>query len=349
MHQWFQVKNQANKTEAYILDEIGGWGITAKDFINEVRASKPTVIDLHINSPGGSVFDGFAIYNYLKNCGAKVNVFIDGIAASIASVIAMAGNTTSIAENAFVMIHNPSAYIGGYAAELEKIAEALRKVEDQIVSIYEAKTKKTREEIKKWMDDVSYFNSKECIDNGLADSITGAIQVTAQFDLTAFGKVPEALAKRQQTQPKTERKSMTKIIALLVTAGLNIPADSTEDQIAEKLKAYLDKTKSDADAAKALLDAAQKQINDAKEAEVKAFVASAVEQKRITADVSASWVKTIMADDGARALLSAIAPPVAAGPLPPEQSTPPKKDEPKVNFIDAKAKAMEVKYPWMKS
>jgi ATP-dependent Clp endopeptidase proteolytic subunit ClpP len=348
MHPWFQVKaQQNNKTEVYILDAIGSWGMTAKDFIESVRASKPLEIDLHINSPGGSVFDGLAIFNYLKNSGAVVNVFVDGLAASIASIIAMAGNTISMAQNAFMMIHNPIGYIdGGNASDMEKSAEFLRKIEEQMAAIYEGRSGKSREKVKAWMDDVSYFTAQECLDNGLADKITGAIQATAHFDLTAFGKVPDALARSQKPQPKNTKNDMLKIIALLGAFGVSLPADATEDQVAEKLKAFLDEFKAETEAAKAEAAKLAAEAKAAKEADVKAFVDSAVEQKKITADVSASWVKTILANDEARKLLAEIKPPASA-PLPPEQ-TAQKPDAPKLNAIDAVAAKWAAKYPFMK-
>ena len=115
---WYSVKTAAaddgtNCAEVYIFDYIGYWDISARSFIDELQAIDADQIDLHINSPGGAVFDGVAIQNSIKHHKANVTVYIDGIAGSIASIIALAGDQVMIADNAYVMIHNPSSIVWG--------------------------------------------------------------------------------------------------------------------------------------------------------------------------------------------------------------------------------------------
>lgn len=109
---WFEVKNQtAEAVDIFLYDEISPWvpGHNARDIANILNSlTKVPTINVRINSPGGSVFDGMAIYNALTRHPGTVNTYVDGIAASIASVIMLAGKTISIADNAMVMIHNPS-------------------------------------------------------------------------------------------------------------------------------------------------------------------------------------------------------------------------------------------------
>ena len=107
---WYNIKAKSDTSaEISIYDEIGGWGISAQQFSQEFKALGNNLkqIDLHIHSPGGDVFDGIAIYNLLKNHPANKTVYIDGLAASMASVIAMAGNEIIMPENAMMMIHKP--------------------------------------------------------------------------------------------------------------------------------------------------------------------------------------------------------------------------------------------------
>ncbi len=96
------------EADIYIYDEIGFWGVTAKQFVSDMNAlGDITHINLHINSPGGDVFEGIAIFSALKNHGAAITVYVDGVAASMASLIVMAGDTVIMPENAFMMIDKP--------------------------------------------------------------------------------------------------------------------------------------------------------------------------------------------------------------------------------------------------
>jgi len=112
---WFKIENKADKAEIWIYEEIGedpwtGGGVTAKSFQKELSEIKASQIDLHINSIGGLVFEGIAIHNLLKQHPANVTTYIDGIAASISSVIALAGDKVIMAENGLFMIHNVSGW-----------------------------------------------------------------------------------------------------------------------------------------------------------------------------------------------------------------------------------------------
>ena len=140
------IRNAA-KSEADILiyEEIGadwfGDGLTAKAFAEDLKAlGNVDRINLFINSPGGSVFDGLAIYNQLIAHKAEVHVRIDGLAASIASVIAMAGDTIEMPENAILMIHDPFAVVMGNSEELRKMADTLEKIKAGLITAYSKKS-----------------------------------------------------------------------------------------------------------------------------------------------------------------------------------------------------------------
>nr|WP_320338488.1 head maturation protease, ClpP-related [Citrobacter amalonaticus] len=124
---WFRMQASNNsEADIFIYDEIGYWGVTAKQFVNDLRAlGDVTHINLHINSPGGDVFDGIAIFNALKHHGAAITVYIDGLAASMASVIAMVGNTVIMPENTMMMIHYPSHCLTGTHEEPDLFSNSL--------------------------------------------------------------------------------------------------------------------------------------------------------------------------------------------------------------------------------
>lgn len=192
---WGEIKNvTAKAADVYIYDEIGWFGISAADFIDEVKSLKVDTINLLINSPGGSVFDGVAIYNTLKNHPAAVNVQIDGLAASIASVIAMSGDTITIADNAMMMIHKPAVLMFGQAPDLRKEADLLDQIEQQIISTYAARTGTESELISAMMQEETWFTGSEAVTHGFADVVEEGKQRAASlnvWDLSLYDNAPK--------------------------------------------------------------------------------------------------------------------------------------------------------------
>lgn len=174
-----------SSAEIWIYADIGEswWGetVTAKDFVKEVAALDVEQITVRINSYGGSVADGIAIYNALKRHKASVTVSVDGIAASIASLIAMAGDRVEIAENALMMLHAPWGYTAGNSAELRQYADLLDKWAHSMAASYAAKTGKSVEDVMTWLTDGEdhWFSADEAVAEGLADASTTAIPVAA--------------------------------------------------------------------------------------------------------------------------------------------------------------------------
>lgn len=172
---WYRIENKANaETDIHIYDEIGFWGVTAQDFLQELTAVNAATINLHLNSPGGSVFDGIAIYSTLRQHPATVNVIIDSLAASIASVIAMAGDTIQATPNAMMMVHDGMGLAVGNAAEHREMADLLDKVSDNIASVYAERTGDTAEEWRAIMREERWYNATEAVEAGLVDSVVGA-------------------------------------------------------------------------------------------------------------------------------------------------------------------------------
>lgn len=197
----FTIKGQGD-VEVLIFGEIGLFGITAKEVIKEIRDHGPiTSLNVRINSPGGEVFDGLAIFNFLNSLDVEITVQVDGVAASIASVIAMAGDVINMAENAMMMIHNPWAFAGGDAAELREMADLLEKVQENLIGIYEKRTGQTRDEIQTLLDAETWFTAEEAVDAGLADNITDRLEIAAKvcdaFDLSCFPNRPDTLKNKK--------------------------------------------------------------------------------------------------------------------------------------------------------
>lgn len=164
-------------------------------------------INLHINSPGGSVFEGIAIYNMLKQNPAHVNVYVDGLAASIASVIAMSGDAIFMPSNAMMMIHNPWTMAVGNAEELRKQADGLDQITKSSVQTYLAKAgdKLNEDKLKELMDNETWLTAQEAVDYGLADEVLSANQAAASIDkwfAQRYRHVPEQLIK--EANPKQE-------------------------------------------------------------------------------------------------------------------------------------------------
>lgn len=200
---YYQIKSVApDRAEVRIDGTIGGgWfdedPVTAKSFAKELKAAgKVKNLDIYINSPGGSVFDGSAIYSQLKRHTAKKTVYVEGLAASIASMIAMAGDEVVMPDNALMMIHRASGGVLGTANDMRKTADVLEKVESSIIAAYQAKTGRDPEELAEMMADETWMTAQEAVALGFADRTTDPITVTACADaatLRSFKYVPPAL------------------------------------------------------------------------------------------------------------------------------------------------------------
>ncbi|MCW1916608.1 Clp protease ClpP [Luteolibacter sp. GHJ8] len=177
----------------YLYDAVSYWtGNDARSFQRMLAQTDAEEIHLHINSPGGSVFEGVTIFNLLADHDADVIVHIDGLAASIASVIALAGDTINIAENGMVMIHNPSVVAWGDATVMRKQAEILDKIRDAIVNTYETRTKLDRAALTTAMDAETWYSADEAILSGFAMHKVSASEATALWVPGDFEGLPAA-------------------------------------------------------------------------------------------------------------------------------------------------------------
>ncbi|WP_158170967.1 head maturation protease, ClpP-related [Rhodococcus sp. JT-3] len=200
-HDWYQIRNAAEEDEGpaeiLIYDEIGyGWygGVSAQNFAKELGAISADEITVRLNSPGGDVYDGIAILNALRSHKARVTVYVDGLAASAASFIAMAGDEVVMRRNSEMMIHDASCLGIGNAGEMRKVADDLDRVSNNIASIYAERAGGTTDEWREIMLAETWYSAQEAVDAGLANRVdakaeTGEDDKAAaknSFDLSIF-------------------------------------------------------------------------------------------------------------------------------------------------------------------
>ncbi len=217
---YWEFKAQVNSNEAdlYLYIEIASWGggycaHSAQSFKSELDAlGDISTLNIYINSPGGDVFEGEAIYNMLtrkaKSC--QINVFVDGMAASIASIIAMAGTHISMPSNSMMMIHRASSYVYGNADELQKCITLLQKIDSNMKQTYLNRSNGNLDEetLDAWLSSGdTWLTAQECLDYGLCDEISDAVELTAKYDNEVLGyykNVPKAFfsIKNKENKPQ---------------------------------------------------------------------------------------------------------------------------------------------------
>jgi len=169
---WYRITNRADTApEVFIYGEIGWDGITADDLVRDLAAIDSDEITVRINSPGGSVFGGIAIYNALRTHPATVNVLVDSMAASIASVIAQAGDTRRMVQHSQMMIHEANGIAIGSGKEIREYASLLDKQSDLIARIFAERSGKPEAVFRALMANETFFSAEEAVETGLADEV----------------------------------------------------------------------------------------------------------------------------------------------------------------------------------
>jgi len=243
MRSWYTVAlARSDKTVAEVSMDgpIGAFGIPASDF----RAALGSLgdvkqINLRINSPGGEVFDGITVHNILARQKATVVATIDGLAASISSLIPMAADKIIMPENAMMMVHNPAGLVFGTADDMEDMADALNKFRDGMVTSYAAKTKQTPAKIIEMMAAETWLTAKEAKELGFADEVAPPRKVTAFFDLSNFRhppKEPTAMTtkKPEDNNAAAEAEAQAKKDAEALAAAKALVAKAEGEEAAKK-------------------------------------------------------------------------------------------------------------------
>lgn len=190
-------------TEILLYDEIGWFGISAKDFVLALAQAGDGPVHLRINSPGGDVFDGMAIYNALKAHTAPVTVTIDGIAASAASFIAMAGSTIQMAETSMLMIHNAWGLVIGNRNDMLETAAVLEKIDGQLAAVYAGRTGKPAGDFAAMMDAETWFTAAEAQAGGLCDAIVQPVAAGAEAAVRGLAAGMTAAARTRRLRLAT--------------------------------------------------------------------------------------------------------------------------------------------------
>lgn len=196
----YRFKNEAEAVNIQIYDEISSddfWGdvVTAKAINDEIVQANGKPLNIHINSYGGEVFEGFAIYNNLKSYTGRKVVYIDGIAASIASVIAMAGDEIYMNKASMLMIHNASGVAVGNAEEMKKVVNALEQINEVIRDVYKNRSNLDDEQLKQFMDNETYFTPQEAVQYGFADAMVDE-DVSQESTATALKNLSDSISER---------------------------------------------------------------------------------------------------------------------------------------------------------
>lgn len=208
---WFSVKaaTTGSGADIEIFNNIGDFGITAMDFSESLKAlGKRDELRISISSDGGDVSQGFAIYNILGRHPANKIVTVEGLAASMASVIAMVGDTVIMPSNAMMMIHNPWGGIVGEADQIASFGEALETMQDSIAESYVARTGLSKAKVLDMMARETWLSAKKSLELGFADKIEEPMQIAASYDISKFSNVPRGFAanlKKGHTMGKTRQ------------------------------------------------------------------------------------------------------------------------------------------------
>lgn len=222
----YQLKVKDDKAELYIYGDIVSDGykwsdtdVSASDIINRLQGVAAKSIDVYINSYGGEVAQGIAIYNALKRHKAKVTTYVDGFACSIASVIAMAGDTRKMYSNSLLMIHNAWTIAQGNAEELEKAAEDLKVINEATKQAYLSVVNISEEELTKMLDAETWITAEKAVEMGFATEVvaekkTDKASASAQkaiFNLLTKAQEEEQEEEEQEEEPKAENDIETVI------------------------------------------------------------------------------------------------------------------------------------------
>lgn len=272
-----KLDKQATKAVLAIYGYVGGWSLNSDNvnfLIDEITKEGYKQIDLHIHTYGGMVFDGNLIYNFLANFNGEVDIYIDGVCASMGAVIMLAATRIHIAENGFIMVHAPSGGVFGNAKDFVQQAKLLRSMEKNFIAKLVERTGKSETEVATWMDGTDYwFSADEAITEKLADDKFSAKAIT-KSDLTSTE------ASQMGAQALFNCYALTQNMNLTIDTDMNKKdliaryglTTVTEANTDEEVMAALDaKIKASDDAAQAALQAS-----------IKAEVAQAHKEGKIT-------------------------------------------------------------------
>ena len=297
---WYAIQStQDGSAEISLFDEIGFGGTSAKEFIAELKALTGQHIHLRINSVGGSVVEGTAIYNALRRHKGGLTVHVEALAASMASVVAMAGEEVAIAANALLMVHNPWSMTAGDADDLRKEAAILDKLKGTLVNAYKRKTGMDSEDIAELMDEETWLGAEEAVAMGFADYIEDGMEAAASINpeqaRSRFDKFSNSMRKIAKPR-KAEEAAPAEVVAEAVVEepvtdeAVDISTDNMSSELQEKV-----------DALQAELNAK----NEAEAAQAQAAEDTAKQIETLTAEIERLAAESASKDEEITALRAA--------------------------------------------
>lgn len=204
---WYEIKNVTDEEAEILIYDYIGWPFNdPAELIRSLAEMKQKTVTVRINSPGGDVFDGMAIFNALQSHGSKVITRIESLAASAASFIALAGKEVQAYKNAMMMIHEPYVLAVGNQHDLRETAEILEKINNNMIDIYAANATPGKKEIAQMLKAETWFTAKEAKEKGFVDTILDGKGAKATFDLSVFANVPEGMEGNREGRELTERE-----------------------------------------------------------------------------------------------------------------------------------------------
>lgn len=256
----YSIRNAADSvTEILLYDEIGedpffGGGISAKQFTEDLQAIDTPEIHLRINSPGGDVFEGLTMLNAIRRHPAKVTAFVDGVAASAASFIAMGADQVVMARNSQMMIHDARGVGMGPAEVMLDLGDRLNRASDNIASVYAEKTGQSPKVMREAMQAETWYYDKEAVAAGLADRVetnkTASDKVKNSFNLSIYAYAGRAEAPAPYLPaepPETTNQEGTDLMSdtLNLRERLGLKADASDEDVTAKLDAVLKNSETD--------------------------------------------------------------------------------------------------------
>lgn len=285
--------NADGSLDIEIYDVIGLWGMNVATFSARLKALKGKPVNLRINSPGGSITEGFAIMSVLRRHDGMVTAYIDGVAASMAGVVAMAAKRIVMPKNSFIMIHDPSATMQGTSEELRKAADVLDKMGEMLISAYTRDGKVNRDVVAEMITGESSTNehwltADECLALGLCDEVVQEVAAAAlakhadyfeNFAAKAVKNPPAMSAGGQAQQPNQNMKTIMTALGLNASASEEDGAQKAteiKNRVATLEREAKDKEKAHADSLIEAKNAALQQATSTenkRKADLKAFAA----------------------------------------------------------------------------
>ena len=201
MHNFSIVAQGDDRAAVYLYGDIGGGlfeGVTAREFIDDLKPFRGMPLDVHINSQGGDVFDGITMFNTLREWD-DVTAYVDGCAASAATLPMCAAGDVYLATGAMIMVHRPWMFTAGNAVELRKQADKLDKATDQMLAIYETRLDMDKDAIVSMLDAETWMDAAEAVDMGFASEVAETPALAAHASSWFPGKTPEVAAKTPET------------------------------------------------------------------------------------------------------------------------------------------------------